>query len=215
MHTPVTLGDHTGYALSVQNTQDAHEATHLGHQGGATCKFLGHFTVGLVSTKNCTFHLGEPTKSNTLNQFTVQKYKNENAAHSQQGLAIIMSQIDRVFCRFPVVLVDLSEPDSYEARMNRYQPTPGNLVDFNKIEVQSVQIRIQRAIVRHLNFQFRLSAQLLAYGRRRSSELCETCSFRVDFDKIGTCGPVSQPPKLVTNNSRAKQPRRVRIFDVF
>ena len=46
--------------------QDAHKGIDFGHQGGATCKFSGQFTVELVRTKNRTFHHRNLTKSIVL-----------------------------------------------------------------------------------------------------------------------------------------------------
>ena len=50
--------------------QDAHKGIDFGHQGGATCKFSGQFTVELVRTKNRTFHHRNLTKSIVLTQVT-------------------------------------------------------------------------------------------------------------------------------------------------
>ena len=46
--------------------QDGREGIDFGHQGGATCKFSGQFTVELVRTKNRTFHHRNLTKSIVL-----------------------------------------------------------------------------------------------------------------------------------------------------
>ena len=50
--------------------QDAHKGIDFRHQGGATCKFSGQFTVELVRTKNRTFHHRNLTKSIVLTQVT-------------------------------------------------------------------------------------------------------------------------------------------------
>ena len=91
--------------------QDCREGIDLRHQGGATCKFLRHFTVALVCTKKSKFHLAEPTKTNNLNQFMMQKCTNENAARFPPLLSTVVSLKDIDFWRFLVALVDLSEPD--------------------------------------------------------------------------------------------------------
>ena len=82
-----------------------------------------------MRTKNCIFHPAEPTKSNTLNLFIVQKYRNENAARSPLGRRAILSQIDVLLCRFSVPLDHLSEPDPYD---DPHEPRRGNLIDFKQ-----------------------------------------------------------------------------------
>ena len=91
--------------------QDAHEGIDFRHQGGATCKFSGQFTVELVCTKNRKFYLRNLAKSIVLTQVKWLKHQTENAARLPPLLWTVVNQIEVDFRRFLVLLVDLSEPD--------------------------------------------------------------------------------------------------------